>query len=47
MQVRAVIGNPNEKALHVSIEVFDTDTGKTTLFLGNDIAKRFNQQRVE
>lgn len=36
VQVRAVvttIGNPDEKILRVSVEVFDNATGKTTLFI--------------
>jgi hypothetical protein len=41
--VRA-IGNPEEKSLHVSLEVFDNATGKTTVFVPPALVKGFNPQ---
>lgn len=38
VQLRAVVtavGNPDTRNLHVSVEVFDNDTGKTTFVLTN------------
>ncbi|HKQ79017.1 MAG TPA: hypothetical protein VJ810_35290 [Blastocatellia bacterium] len=45
IQARAVmIGNPKPKNLRVSLEVFDNDTGKTTIFFPTETIKGFNPQ---
>jgi hypothetical protein len=41
--VRAV-GDANDKNLHVSLEVFDNATGKTTVFVPPALVKGFNPQ---
>ena len=47
VQVQAVvtsIGNPDEKNLHVSVELFDKATGRTTSFISAGALKGFNPQ---
>ena len=45
IQVRAaMIGNSKTKNFRVSLEVFDNDTGKTTVFFPTETIKGFNPQ---
>jgi len=44
LAVVTAIGNPNEKNLQVSVEVFDNATGRTTTFISAGVIKGFNPQ---
>jgi hypothetical protein len=47
VQLRAVVtllGGPDTKNLHTSLEVFDNATGKTTVFFPTETIKGFNPQ---
>jgi hypothetical protein len=47
VQAQAVvtaIGNPEVKNLHVSVEVFDNATGRTTSFISAGVIKGFDPQ---